>query len=121
MDKHIRTSLMAVSIAAILGTFAAAYVFSIQAAFAQQSGLQGTGQPGTTTAESHPRKGLNFFLKLNDDQTGTTSTKPLAPMAAQPIPPTGTAGTDNATRHLMINASIVQAEGKRVRIRCPST
>lgn len=94
-----------VLIAAVLGTFAA--VFSIPAAAGQLQGDAGKDQTGT--AETQERRGLNFFLRLGDEETGTTSSEPVAPMSSLPTQP---ASDTNATKNLSINATIMQGDNK---------
>jgi hypothetical protein len=96
--------MIAIAAAAILGTLAAAYPLSLQMA----ASIEGSGQGATTAEQAQQRKNLNFFLRLNDDQSGITTTKPVAPMASH-LPPTETPKAGNNT-NLIINATVSQGE-----------
>lgn len=101
---HARTghSVHKAIIVAVLGTCAALF-FSLPAASAQLQGDAPTSNTGTA-----PMKDLNFFLRLNDEQTGTTTTQPVDPM--NPAASTGA----NGTRNLNVNVTVVQDEKQAV-------
>jgi hypothetical protein len=83
-----------------------ASIYSTSAAFAQ---LQGDA-PGTQSgsAGAQEQNGLNLFLKLNDEHTGTSTTQPVDPMN-----PGANAGA-NGTRNLNVNVTVVQGEKQMV-------
>jgi len=101
MHARTRPSVHITILVAVLGTSAA--LFSLPAASAQ---LQGDAPPNNTGTAS--MKDLNFFLKLNDRDTGTTTTQPVDPMTP------GASSATNGTRNLSVNVTVVQGEKQAV-------